>query len=174
MCVTKSGTETCAVALWFGAHVGRTDQWKAFNNTTGAGSVSGSPYHVSLAAFDTESIGQRDNQMAANVIPGTIVIGKPGAGRVAVKGWIVILASIPTGNGEDAATSFAAQARKRSIGTVSVLNSSNKRPLRGGYWVVYTGPYNTLAQVSVAASQVHGSGFTSAYIRELIVYKKKA
>jgi hypothetical protein len=112
--------------------------------------------------------------VTASPLPGTIIIGTPGAGRVAVKGWIVILASIPTDNGKEAATSFAAQARKRSIGTVSVLNSSNKRPLRGGYWVVYTGPYNTLAQVSVAASDVHGSGFTSAYIRELIVYKKKA
>jgi hypothetical protein len=54
-----------------------------------------------------------------------------------------------------------------------VLNSSNRRPLRGGFWVVYTGPYTGLAQVSAAADHVHKSGFTSAYIRELIVYKAK-
>jgi hypothetical protein len=109
----------------------------------------------------------------ASTLPGTIIIGTPGKGRVAVKGWIVILASIPTGEGEGVAKTFAATARKQSLGTVSILNSSNRRPLRGGYWVVYVGPYNTLGAVAGAAGRVHGAGFGTAYIRELIVYKKK-
>lgn len=106
-------------------------------------------------------------------IKGTIVIGAPGAGRVAEHGWIVILASIPTGKGKAAATSFVAAAKRAGVGSLSVLNSSNRRPLRGGYWVVYAGPYGTLAQVNHGASTVHGRGFTSAYVRQLIVYKKK-
>lgn len=110
----------------------------------------------------------------APVLPGTIVLGTPGAGRVAERGWIVILASIPTAAGQVAASSFAAQAQKRSIGKVSVLNSSNRRPLRGGYWVVYTGPYPSLGQVTSAAGRVHGAGFGTAYVRELIVYRKKS
>ena len=65
------------------------------------------------------------------------------------------------------------QAAKAGVGAISVLNSSNRRPLRGGFWVVYTGPYTSLTQVSSAADNVHKSGFTSAYIRELIVYKAK-
>jgi hypothetical protein len=109
----------------------------------------------------------------APVLPGTIVLGTPGAGRVAVRGWIVILASIPTAQGADAANSFAAQARKAGFGTVSVLNSSNRKPLRGGYWVVYTGPYNTLAEVSTFADTIHSSGFKTAYIRQLVMYKAK-
>jgi hypothetical protein len=111
--------------------------------------------------------------VTASPLPSTIVIGKPGAGRVAVSGWIVILASIPTGQGQSAANLFASSARHKNIGTVSVLNSSNRRPLRGGYWVVYTGPYPTLPKVNQAANHVHSSGFTTAYIRQLIVYKKK-
>jgi hypothetical protein len=110
----------------------------------------------------------------APVLPGTIVLGTPGAGRVAVRGWIVILASIPTAAGQGAASSFAAQAGRRGVGKVSVLNSSNRRPLRGGYWVVYTGPFPSLGQVTTAAGRVHGAGFGTAYIRELIVYRKKS
>lgn len=106
-------------------------------------------------------------------LPGKIVLGTPGAGKVAVTGWIVILASIPTAAGESSATSFAKTASKAGVGTISILNSSNRRPLRGGFWVVYTGPYTSLTQVSSAADNVHKSGFSSAYIRELIVYKAK-
>ena len=111
--------------------------------------------------------------VTSSPLPGTIVVGTPGANKITVAGWIVILASIPTAQGADAANSFAAQARKAGFGTVSVLNSSNRKPLRGGYWVVYTGPYNTLAQVSTAADTIHGSGFKTAYIRQLVMYKAK-
>lgn len=106
-------------------------------------------------------------------LPGKIVLGTPGPGKVAETGWIVILASIPTAAGQSSATSFAATAGKAGVGKVSILNSSNRKPLRGGFWVVYTGPYGSLTQVSSAADNVHKSGFTSAYIRELIVYKAK-
>ncbi|HET7130133.1 MAG TPA: hypothetical protein VFJ93_13755 [Gaiellaceae bacterium] len=106
-------------------------------------------------------------------LPGKIVLGTPGRGKVAVAGWIVILASIPTAAGQSSATSFAKSAGKAGLGAISVLNSSNRRPLRGGFWVVYTGPYTSLPQVSAAADNVHKSGFSSAYIRELIVYKAK-
>lgn len=111
--------------------------------------------------------------VTSSPLPGTIVVGTPGANKVTVQGWIVILASIPTAQGADAANAFAAQARKAGFGTVSVLNSSNRKPLRGGYWVVYTGPYNTLAQVSTFADTIHSSGFKTAYIRQLVMYKAK-
>jgi hypothetical protein len=103
-------------------------------------------------------------------LPKQIVIGRPGGHRVAKRGWIVILASIPTRNGRSAALSFARGAR-RSVGGVSVLNSSNRRPLRGGYWVVYKGPYSTLSAVSQRAGNIHAAGYRTAYIRELISYR---
>ena len=71
------GATTCDVALWFGAHVAAQVNWGVGQ---GAGSVPGSSYHVSLKALDGSSIGNRDNQMQANVITalpnGTIVIVK--------------------------------------------------------------------------------------------------
>jgi hypothetical protein len=106
----------------------------------------------------------------SGALPQQLVIGTPGAGRSAKSGWIVILASIPTAKGEKAAGRIAANARNVGLGSVSVLNSSNRRPLRGGYWVVYTGPFQSLAEVSKQAGAVHGKGFVDAYIRQLIVY----
>jgi hypothetical protein len=103
-------------------------------------------------------------------LPQQIVIGRPGGHRVAKRGWIVILASIPTGNGRDAALRFARGARG-SVGALSILNSSNRRPLRGGYWVVYSGPQSTLAAVSRRAGSIHAAGYRTAYIRELVVYR---
>jgi len=103
-------------------------------------------------------------------LPSRIVIGRPGGHRVAERGWIVILASIPTGNGRPAALRFARGARP-NVGGLSILNSSNRRPLRGGYWVVYSGPYPTLAAVSRRAGNIHAAGYRTAYIRELISYR---
>jgi hypothetical protein len=107
---------------------------------------------------------------AGGVLPETIVIGTPGGNRKATHGWIVILASIPTAEGKNTATSFATRARARGLSPVSVLNSSNRKPLRGGYWVVYTGPYGTLSAVTTRAGSVHSLGYPTAYIRQLIVY----
>lgn len=112
-------------------------------------------------------------QPASVPLPQQIVIGTPGKGRVAVRGWIVILASIPTAEGRASAASFANRAA-RNVGALQILNSSNRRPLRGGYWVVYTGPFNTLTQVTQRVGSVHSAGYPTAYIRELIVYKAKA
>ena len=107
----------------------------------------------------------------ARLIPGQIVIGRPGPGhRVPRHGWIVILASIPTRHGHASAVHFARGARTR-VGSLSILNSSNRRPLRGGYWVVYSGPYPTLSAVSRRSGSVHAAGYGSAYIRELITYR---
>lgn len=64
MCSTKQGVTTCDIATWFGAHVAESAQWAS----GGAGSISGSPYHVALDAQDGSAIGSRDNQMAANAV----------------------------------------------------------------------------------------------------------
>jgi len=106
-------------------------------------------------------------------LPAKIVIGTPGGGRVARSGWIVILASIPTSEGRSSAVAFASRASRKGVGSLSILNSSNRKPLRGGYWVVYSGPYSTIAQVTNRAAAVHGLGFGTAYIRELVVYRKR-
>jgi hypothetical protein len=131
------------------------------------------PFVSSSAGASTPAAAPVVHPSTGPAISGTIVLGSPGAGTVAEHGWIVILASIPTEKGKSAADSFVAAAKQAGVGGLSVLNSSNRRPLRGGYWVVYTGPFSTLGDGNSNASTVHSQGFTSAYIRQLIVYKKK-
>jgi hypothetical protein len=108
---------------------------------------------------------------ATGPLPETIVIGSPTASGATVHGWIVILASIPTRQGQASAQSFARSARQNGVGDVAVLNSSNRRPLRGGYWVVYTGPVRTVSSAESLASSMHASGYRAAYVRELIEYR---
>jgi hypothetical protein len=137
-----------------------------------AGEVAIPPGSVDpFAAQASSGSSTQTPAVPSSPLPEQIIIGKPGAGRVPSHGWIVILASIPTGEGITAANSFASKARSRGLSPVSVLNSSNRRPLRGGYWVVYTGPYATLNAVSSRAGSVHSLGYPTAYIRELIVYR---
>lgn len=134
---------------------------------------NGDPHAVSGGGPDPFTGSPGSKWSAANstaALPNRLVIGRPGGHRVAKRGWIVILASIPTRNGRSAALSFARGARQ-SVGGVSVLNSSNRRPLRGGYWVVYKGPYSTLTAVSQRAGTIHAAGYRTAYIRELISYR---
>ncbi len=74
MCSTKrvqgQDVTTCGVAIWFGAHIANSDEWFAENGGSGAGSINGNPYHVALAAVDSDSTsgGGRDNQMSAAVL----------------------------------------------------------------------------------------------------------
>jgi hypothetical protein len=120
--------------------------------------------------FTGSSASSSSSAASSAALPKQIVIGRPGGNRVAKRGWIVILASIPTNNGRRAALRFARGARG-NVGGIKVLNSSNRRPLRGGYWVVYSGPYSTLDAVSRRAGSIHAAGYRSAYIRELIAYR---
>ncbi len=69
MCSTKGQVTSCGIALFFGAHVAKGADWTAFNGTTGAGSINGSPYHVAITELDGGSIGNRDNQMQAGSVP---------------------------------------------------------------------------------------------------------
>ena len=103
-------------------------------------------------------------------LPKRIVVGTPTPGAVGERGWIVVLASIQTQVGRGHAERFATRVRGTGVDSVSVLNSSNRRPLRSGYWVVYTGPFATLSAVQRAAAHVRAFGYRTAYVREILRY----
>lgn len=107
-------------------------------------------------------------------IAGEIVVGTPASpDAVAERGWIVILASIRTSAGKAYAERVAGIARSRRLGTVGVLDSSSRKPLRAGYYVVYTGPFETLSAVQRSAAQVRSSGYRTAYVREILRYSAR-
>ncbi len=76
MCSTQGQNTECAVAIFFGAHVAKSLSWIVENGTTGAGTISGKPYHVALSKLDGGSVGNRDNQMDTTGTFGTITIVK--------------------------------------------------------------------------------------------------
>ncbi len=59
----------------------------------------------------------------------------------AKKGWTIVLISVPKVEGRDAAVARAADARKKGLKGVGVLDSSRFASLHPGYWIVFTGSY---------------------------------
>jgi hypothetical protein len=75
-CLNGSGNGAnaeCPALLTWGAHVSSQADW---GSNGSAVNISGSPYHVRVTALDGKATGNRDNQMSASVIPGTITIIK--------------------------------------------------------------------------------------------------
>jgi len=56
-------------------------------------------------------------------------------------GWTIVLVSVPKVEGRDAAVARAADARRRGLKAVGVLDSSKFASLHPGYWMVFTGSY---------------------------------
>ena len=56
------------VLLEFGAHIAKASSAYGWGSATGAASISGSPYHVSLQSLDGSSLGSMDNQMKSGVL----------------------------------------------------------------------------------------------------------
>jgi hypothetical protein len=83
------------------------------------------------------------------------------------RGWTIVLLSLPQGNGRGAAAAKAAEARKGGLKRVGVLDSSNYASLHPGYYVVFTGIYDTEAEASSALQRAKAV-FPTAYQREIV------
>jgi hypothetical protein len=107
----------------------------------------------------------------ATPLPDKIVLGTPSSPNArGTRGWIVVIASIPVRSGRASAERFARQVRADGLSTIDVLVSSQSKPLRAGYFVVYNGPYTTLRSVQRAGAHVRAFGYRDAYIRPIIRY----
>jgi hypothetical protein len=137
------------------------------DNDPRAGSVLGPGGTHDPFAPDAAS---RAARPLARPLPGRIVVGTPRRGAVAKRGWIVVLASVQTRVGRAYAERFARGARRNGLRSISVLSSSTRKPLRAGYYVVYTGPFRSLSAVQRSAARVRARGYGTAYVRQLLRY----
>jgi hypothetical protein len=65
------------------------------------------------------------------------------------EGWTIVLASVPKAKGgRDAALIRAQEARTRGLPRVGVLDSGTIASLHPGYWVVFTGVYDSEAEAT--------------------------
>ena len=82
-------------------------------------------------------------------------------------GFTVILKSVPTSNGRSQADAAADKARTNGLTQVGVLNSSDYSSLNPGYYVTFTGIYDTNGQAQAALPNARSRGFPTAYVREI-------
>ncbi len=83
------------------------------------------------------------------------------------RGWTIVLLSVPQGNGRDGAEARAAEARRGGLTDVGILNSSRFASLHPGYFVVFTGVYDSQAEATGALPRAR-SGFPLAYGRQIV------
>lgn len=65
-------------------------------------------------------------------------------------GWTIALVSIPQTKGRRPAVARAAEARRRGLPQVGILDSSRYASLHAGYWVVFSGVYASEAEATSA------------------------
>jgi hypothetical protein len=82
-------------------------------------------------------------------------------------GFTVILKSTPVSEGRGPAESSAQQALNAGLPEVGILDSSNFTTLNPGYYVTFTGVYDSPDEAENALPRARSSGFPTAYVREV-------
>jgi hypothetical protein len=82
-------------------------------------------------------------------------------------GWTLVLASSPTSAKREAAVAKAEQALADGLPQVGVIDSSRYSSLHPGYFVVFSGLYDSLSAAQEAASRAANAGYGNAYGRRI-------
>ena len=82
-------------------------------------------------------------------------------------GFTVVLKSTPVSEGRGPAESSAQQALNAGLPEVGILDSSNFTTLNPGYYVTFTGVYDSQNEAENALPRARSSGFPTAYVREV-------
>ena len=82
-------------------------------------------------------------------------------------GYTVVLNSVPTSGGRAHAEQLAKAALKAGLTNVGVLDSSRYSSLHPGYYVVFSGVFNSLAAAQGALTSARSGGYPSAYARAI-------
>jgi hypothetical protein len=78
-----------------------------------------------------------------------------------------VLQSIPIGEGQHAAAAYAKKAAKAGLPKAGYLNSSDFSSLHPGYWVVFSGIFNSISAARSNAAKASAKGFAGAYPRQI-------
>ena len=81
--------------------------------------------------------------------------------------WTLVLASTPASGGREPAVSRARDALSAGLEQVGVLESARFSSLHPGYYVVFSGVYDTLSEAQDAASKAADAGFGNSYGRRI-------
>lgn len=80
-------------------------------------------------------------------------------------GWTIALASLPQTGGRRVAVARAADARRKGLAPVGILDSSRYASLHPGYWIVFAGIYSSEAEATSALQPARRFARTAAVRR---------
>ena len=81
-------------------------------------------------------------------------------------GWTIVLSSIPQSSGRPAAVDVAQNALGAGLTDVGILDSSQFSSLHTGYYVVFTGTYDTENEARAALDTAQGA-YPQSYVRQI-------
>jgi hypothetical protein len=81
-------------------------------------------------------------------------------------GWTIVLSSIPQSSGRPAAADVARNALSAGLTDVGIIDSSQFSSLHTGYYVVFTGIYDTENEARAALDTAQGS-YPQSYVRQI-------
>jgi hypothetical protein len=117
--------------------------------------------------FGTTSTIPTTTTMGTTTIGTTTTTGSSTTWPANKNGWSIFLKSVPTSQGRSDADAAAQRARNNGLTQVGVLNSTNYTSLNPGYWVTFTGVYDTEQQANSALPNARSRGFPTAYVRRV-------
>jgi hypothetical protein len=82
-------------------------------------------------------------------------------------GWTIVLSSIPQSAGRAAAADFGQKALSAGLTDVGILDSSGYSSLHAGYFVVFSGVFNSEADARAALDTAQGS-YPQSYVRQIV------
>jgi cell division septation protein DedD len=111
---------------------------------------------------------------ATTTAPKPTTTAKPPANPAAIvwprdrRGWTIVLLSLPQSNGLAGANAKAAELRRGGLRRVGVLNSDRYASLHPGYYVIFTGIFDSEAEAASALQRARAVCDCTAYQREII------
>jgi hypothetical protein len=81
--------------------------------------------------------------------------------------YTLVLASVPSANGRASAVEIAKRALAAGLHDVGVLDTNDFSGLQPGYFVVFTGVYESNADAATHISEAETAGFTAPYARRI-------
>jgi hypothetical protein len=82
-------------------------------------------------------------------------------------GYTLVLASIPAANGRASAVQIAKHALAQGLTDVGVIDTSAFSGLAPGYFVVFSGVYDSTAAAAAHMRQAEAAGFAAPYARRV-------
>ena len=131
--------------------------------STGTGATSPPPATES-STLPTESLPTAPEQPPPPPPPPSNQLIAWPAGQ---NGWTIVLSSVPQSAGRASAASEGRKALSAGLTDVGVLNSSEFSSLHSGYFVVFSGVYNSESEARAGLDTAKGS-YPQAYVRQII------